>query len=184
MKITFITGGARSGKSTFAEELAKARGRKIIYIATAQALDDEMKHRIQLHKNRRPDNWVTMEESKFVSAALGKVGEDKTFTAEDVILLDCMALLVSNWLPLDQVEGGSWDELREVLLAEVKALAENAKIVAPQVIVVTNEVGLGLVSEYPLGRLYRDLLGEANQIVAKASDEAYFMVSGIPMRLK
>lgn len=185
MKITFITGGARSGKSTFAETEARKRGEKVVYIATAQALDEEMRHRIEIHQRRRPDNWVTVEEPKYVSRALERIEANEAYTKADAVLLDCMALLVSNWLPLEQAEDqNSWDKLRTALLEEIRALIEKAKSMAPQIIIVTNEVGLGLVPEYPLGRLYRDLLGEANQLVAKASDEAYFLVSGIPMRLK
>lgn len=184
MKITFITGGARSGKSTFAEKLARERGRKVVYLATAQALDDEMRHRIEIHQRRRPEHWTTVEEPKYVSKALEDIAKTGLYTEEDVVLLDCMALLVNNWLPLEDVENFSWDDLRLQLLEEVNSLVEKAKSMDPQVIVVTNEVGLGLVPEYPLGRLYRDLLGEANQLVARGAEEAYLLVSGIPMRLK
>ena len=185
MGIIFITGGARSGKSSFAEEEAKARGKTVVYIATAQALDEEMSHRIQLHKKRRPKTWTTIEEPIYLSKALKKVVEDKSFNCFEVVLIDCLALLVSNWLPLEEVENTSdWSKLREKLLKEISDMIELAKRAKQQVIIVSNEVGSGLVPPYPLGRLYRDLLGEVNQRVAKAAQEVYFAVSGIPLKIK
>ncbi len=185
MKSIFITGGARSGKSRFAEKEALKRGNKVIYIATAQALDEEMAHRISIHKKRRPDNWLTVEEPRYLSKVLDEIGTDKKYNDYDTILIDCMALLVSNWLPLESAEDTkSWDRLRANLLDEIKAMIEKMRAIHKNIIIVSNEVGLGLVPEYPLGRLYRDLLGEVNQIVAAAVDEAVFMVSGLPIKLK
>lgn len=185
MKFIFITGGARSGKSRFAEKKALETGQNVIYIATAQALDEEMAHRIKIHKQRRPDNWTTVEEPRYLSRVLKKIKSDKRFDSFNIVLIDCLALLVSNWLPLEKVlDTALWDVLRADLLDEIKAMILEMRQIQKDFIIVSNEVGLGLVPEYPLGRLYRDLLGEVNQIVAAAADEVIFMVSGLPMKLK
>lgn len=185
MGITFITGGARSGKSSFAEEKAKAKGNNVIYIATAQAFDDEMDHRIKIHKKRRPTSWTTIEEPMYLSKTMKEIVNNKDFDKYEVILIDCLALLVSNWLPLEEVEKTSdWSNLREKLLGEISSVIDLAKKAKQQVIIVSNEVGSGLVPPYPLGRLYRDLLGEVNQKMAKAAHEVYFAVSGIPLKIK
>jgi len=185
MKATFITGGARSGKSRFAEEKALKTGKKVIYLATAEALDEEMEHRIKIHRQRRPDNWTTVEEPRYISKVLKEIEFDKKYNDFDIVLIDCLALLVSNWLPLEEaLEVSLWDTLRANLLAEVDAMISQMKKMRKDFIIVSNEVGLGIVPEYPLARLYRDLLGEVNQRVAAFADEVIFMVSGLPMKLK
>lgn len=185
MSIIFVTGGARSGKSKFAEEMAKRSEKRSIYIATAQALDEEMAHRIALHRQRRPPEWITIEEPLYVSRALKNINDNKHLAGFGTVLLDCLALLVSNWLPLKKAEDpATWEGLRKDLLSEIKAMINEAERMNKRIIVVSNEVGLGIVPEYPLGRLYRDLLGQVNQMVAAAADEVYFMVSGIPLKIK
>ncbi|HQA60851.1 MAG TPA: bifunctional adenosylcobinamide kinase/adenosylcobinamide-phosphate guanylyltransferase [Tepidanaerobacteraceae bacterium] len=185
MKITFITGGARSGKSKLAENTALKTGQKVIYLATAQALDEEMANRIKIHQQRRPDNWTTIEEPRFLSRVLKDIRTDRSYESYDIILIDCLALLVSNWLPLEKASDTSqWDNLRAELLDEIKAMISEMEKIQKDFIIVSNEVGLGIVPEYPLARLYRDLLGEVNQIVAASADEVIFMVSGLPMKLK
>ena len=185
MKITFITGGARSGKSKLAENTALKTGQKVIYLATAQALDEEMANRIKIHQQRRPDNWTTIEEPRFLSRVLKDISTDRSYESYDIILIDCLALLVSNWLPLEKASDTSqWDNLRTELLDEIKAMISEMEKIQKDFIIVSNEVGLGIVPEYPLARLYRDLLGEVNQIVAASADEVIFMVSGLPMKLK
>jgi len=183
--ITFITGGARSGKSSLAEKIAAQLSGKVLYIATAAPLDEEMEKRIALHKKRRPKDWKTIEEPKNISRVLNKIELEDEYNEYPVILIDCLALLVSNWLPLEEAEDiKQWDILRSNLLSEIKIMLKSAKSLPQHVIIVSNEVGLGVVPEYPLGRLYRDLLGEVNQMTAEAADEVYFMVSGIPMKIK
>lgn len=183
--ITFITGGARSGKSSLAEKLAKQLSEKVIYIATAAPLDEEMAKRISVHKQRRPKSWETIEEPKNLSKVLTEIKDDAKYNDYHAILIDCLALLVSNWLPLEEAEDiKQWDELRLNLLSEIKMMLKAAQELSQHIIIVSNEVGLGLVPEYPLGRLYRDLLGEVNQLTAACADEVIFMISGIPMKIK
>lgn len=185
MSMTFITGGARSGKSRFAEKLARESGEKVVYIATAQALDQEMAHRIALHRQRRPIEWETIEEPEHVSRVLKNIGESSKWSDYGIILIDCLALLVSNRIPLDRAEDpATWEDLRKSLLNEINSIIREAGRLNKHVMVVSNEVGMGLVPEYPLGRLYRDLLGEANQLMASYAENVYFMVSGIPLKIK
>ena len=158
--LTLIIGGARSGKSAHAEEVARASGRPVLYVATATALDDEMRERIAMHRLARPPEWQTLETSLKVGAAL--VAHAQSLSGH-VVLLDCITLLVSN-----------------VLLA----LLEARDRLAGQWLIVSNEVGLGLVPPYLLGRLFRDTLGRANQRLARAADKVVFMVAGVPMVVK
>lgn len=192
-KLILITGGARSGKSRLAEELAAklagAEGR-VIYLATAGVKDEEMRQRVIRHQQRRPARWETVEEELRAEKVIGERGADA-----DVILLDCLALLAANWLLQSGPPGIEsqtvWEdqerlaeEIEKPLLSEISTLAETAHRVKSHVIVVTNEVGLGLVPDNPLGRVYRDLLGLGNQIVADKADEVYVVWSGIPLKIK
>jgi len=177
-KLIFITGGARSGKSNFAEKMAAKISKEVAYIATGQPLDDEMKIRIKKHKDRRPINWKTYEEPIEVRELVSRLDLEK-----EVILIDCLTLLTSNLLlrKEDKVEDSRWQE--EILL-EIKKLAEISYKVPAQVIIVSNEVGMGLVPDNPLGRAYRDILGRANSIIADKADEVFMIVSGIPLKIK
>lgn len=170
-KIIFITGGARSGKSRFAEELAQKTSDQVVYLATAQALDDEMKTRIQNHKARRPVQWITVEEPIELSKAIaGQNGKTR------VILADCLTLWISNLLHAN-VEFEKANEMLSQVFQSVRTRNQT-------LILVSNEVGMGLVSEHPLGRTFTDLSGRVNQFVSREADEVYFMVSGIPLRIK
>jgi len=177
-KLIFITGGARSGKSNFAEKMAVGLGKLVAYLATAQPLDEEMAFRIKKHKIRRPTNWETYEESIKISELVSRLGLEK-----EVILIDCLTLLTSNLLlrKEDKVEDLKWQE--EILL-EIKKLAGVCYKVPAQVIIVSNEVGMGLVPDNSLGRVYRDILGRANSTIADKADEVFLMVSGIPLKIK
>ncbi len=173
-ELILILGGARSGKSAFAEQLAAARS-KVLFVATAQALDGEMKRRIVAHRRKRPAAWTTLEEPVDVAAALEKQGGDF-----DTILLDCLTLWVSNLMLREKSE----------TKAEVEILAQAQRLVAlcargkATWIVVTNEVGLGIVPPTKLGRRYRDLLGKVNQIFAARADKVYLMVAGFALDVK
>ncbi len=177
-KLIFITGGARSGKSSFAEKIAAKISKEVAYIATGQPLDDEMKIRIKKHKDRRPTNWETYEKPIEVRELVSRLGLEK-----EVILIDCLTLLVSNLLLRKEDKVGDSKREEEILL-EIKKLAEISYKVSAQVIIVSNEVGMGLVPETSLGRFYRDILGRANSIIADKADEVFMMVSGISLKIK
>lgn len=166
-ELILVTGGARAGKSAFAQEQARALGSsRVSFVATAEALDQEMRERIARHRLERPRGWETLEEPLNVPAALQKA-------AHPVVLLDCLTLWVSN---LMQAERGVWPEVENLL----KIRAGTGKAL----LVVTNEVGMGIVPDNALARRYRDSLGAANRRVAGEADAVYLLVSGIPVRIK
>ncbi len=182
-KCVFISGGARSGKSRFAQELADNLGGKVLFVATAEALDADMKARVKNHQNQRPPSWQTLEASTDVAESI----EAHTGNYE-VVLLDCLTLLVSN-IFLGKDRGFSEKEIdaneaEDRVLAEVQAMIDLMGKSNAIFIIVSNEVGLGIVPENRSARIYRDLLGKANQLVARHADEVYFMISGIPMKVK
>ena len=177
-KLIFITGGARSGKSNFAEKMANSLGKSVAYLATSQPLDKEMACRIKKHKSRRSTEWETYEEPIEISELVSHLGLEK-----EVILIDCLTLLTSNLLLRKENKVGNpqWEE--EILL-EIERLAEISYKIPAQVIIVSNEVGMGLVPDNTLGRVYRDILGRANSIIANKADKVFMMVSGIPLKIK
>ncbi len=168
-KIILILGGARSGKSTYAIELA--RKNKVAFIATCQALDNEMAERIKLHKKTRPGDWQTFEEPYKISPLLNKIG-----AKFEVILIDCLTLLVSNLM----LKGMKGDDI----IKEIKSILVVLNKIKAKAIIVSNEVGLGIVPITKLGRGFRDIAGKVNQVVAAESDELFFMISGIPAKIK
>ncbi len=171
-----VTGGTRSGKSTTAERLAAAFGGRILYVATAEPGDDEMRLRIERHQAARPADWGTLNAPRDAVSALRAV-EGRW----DTVLFDCLTLYATNML-LER-EADSPDP--EVVLAEdMLALADYLVGSWPQAVVVTNEVGSGIVPVHRLSRLFRDLQGRANQLFAQKADEVYFCVSGIPLKIK
>ena len=178
-KIILITGGARSGKSTFAEKLASSltEGKKA-YIATAQIFDEEMANRVKMHQSRRDDTWVTFESPFKAETSI----KDAAGIA-DVILFDCMTIYISNFLcayeSLDDL-----DNINAALKTLVNKLLDAAKRINGTLIIVTNEVGCGIVPENKLARVFRDCAGIANQMIAAAADEVYLTVCGIPVNLK
>jgi adenosylcobinamide kinase/adenosylcobinamide-phosphate guanylyltransferase len=179
-KLILVLGGARSGKSTFAERLAAQRAGRVVYIATAQALDEEMALRVANHKSKRPAAWQTLELPTGVGQALLAHPPQA-----DIIVLDCLTLLVSNLLLQASPDPDHPDETLAAAQvdAEIQSLLEAFQSSRATWIVVSNEVGMGLVPPYPLGRIYRDLLGRANQRLAERADTVYFMLAGLPMKL-
>ncbi|GFE60229.1 bifunctional adenosylcobinamide kinase/adenosylcobinamide-phosphate guanylyltransferase [Geobacter sp. AOG2] len=175
-KTIFITGGARSGKSRFAEELARQFGAPLGYLATAQTLDDEMEERVRKHRLRRGDAWQTVEEPLHLSQALVRC--DDTCKA---VLVDCLTLWLSNLL-FHYEEQGEDAEAR--ILEDVHSLTATLRKMRTPVIIVSNEVGQGIVPENRLARRFRDMAGQANQLLAAMADEAHVVISGIPLRLK
>jgi len=179
-QLTFILGGARSGKSAYAQALARQSEGSVLYVATAQAGDDEMKARIDAHRAERPAHWRTLEAPLNVGQAIRQALQEQP---ADVVLLDCMTLLTSNVI-LQLPETASEREASAAIMAEVDALLACYKNTKARWIIVSNEVGLGLVPPYPLGRMYRDALGRANQRLAAAATDALFMVAGMPLPIR
>jgi len=176
-KLIFILGGARSGKSTYAQRLAERSGKSVTFIATAQAGDDEMSARITKHRAERPAEWTTLEIQQNIAAHLK--GHS---TLTELCLLDCVTLLIAN-ITFQYTEGEVTDEQKaaEAVNAEMDELLAYIRAQKADWIIVSNEVGLGLVPPYPLGRIYRDLLGMANQRIAADADEVYMLMAGIPV---
>ena len=179
-KLTLILGGARSGKSSYAEKLARDVSGAVLYVATAEALDEEMEARIATHRDKRPTEWRTLEAPRDVARAI---------TADqgpaDVLLLDCVTLLLNNVFGPEAVGNTEAQALAETrMMEEIESILAVYESGDSHWIIVSNEVGLGLVPPYPLGRTYRDALGRANQRLAEAADEVFFMVAGLPMQLK
>jgi adenosylcobinamide kinase/adenosylcobinamide-phosphate guanylyltransferase len=170
-KMIFITGGCRSGKSRFALDYADRHFSKKLYLATGEVLDEEMARRVENHKKARGPEWRTVEEPIEIVDKISECG-DKT----EVILLDCVTLWLSNLLL-------RWDNESRIM-EEVDRLRMAMKESRAALIVVTNEVGMGIVPDNPLARRFRDLAGTANQRMAEVADRVVFMVSGIPMFLK
>ena len=224
-KMTFVIGGARSGKSAFAEELAK-KYNDVVYIATAEVKDEEMRDRIQIHRARRPFNWKTIEAPFHVDMVISNLNEKV-----GVVYLDCITLYITNMLLSDETgscrgerpfapakddgnsppltppaRGGetkgettyssldgrgkgegereSLKQKQSQILGEINKLCKVCRESKSDVIIVSNEVGLGIVPDNALSRVFRDIAGSANQIIADEADEVYFMVAGIAQRIK
>lgn len=167
--ITMVTGGQRSGKSAFAESLVLGRAERPIYVATARVIDDDFRRRVDVHRQRRGDRWTTVEVPLHVSSI--------DLAPASTVLVDCLTLLATNWF----FEcGEDADRALPHILSELEALFSSDA----DFVVVTNEVGLGGVSANALQRRFADLQGAVNQAVASRADEVYFVVSGIPVKIK
>jgi adenosylcobinamide kinase/adenosylcobinamide-phosphate guanylyltransferase len=182
MSSILILGGARSGKSRFAVELAKKATLPVLFIATAMAGDAEMQERIIMHRRERPAEWRTLE----VSENIGWHIESKAGDA-GVVIVDCITMLVSNILcgqRFPDPESILLKEAETAVISEIQGLIDCIQHSKAIFILVSNEVGLGLVPSNHISRLYRDLLGKANQKLAQHADEAYFMAAGLPISIK
>ena len=164
-----VTGGQRSGKSMFAERLALSMSARPVYLASAHVYDEEMKKRVEIHKQRREKHWRNLESPLHIT--------ENTFQATDVVLLDCLTLWATNWF----FELG---EQVEDSLMEMKKQIEEVLKTGATFIMVTNEVGLGGVSANAMQRRFADLQGYLNQFVAERAEEVYLIVSGIPIKIK
>lgn len=177
-----VTGGARSGKSRFAEQLAATLGNRGLYIATMPVRDDELQERVKLHQQRREASafpWRTVEEPLDPGKWL-KAGEDRSGGEEDVVLIDCLTLWLTNLLLEWELEADG----DERLAAAIEGLATALAAANRPVIAVTNEVGDGIVPEYPLSRRFRDWAGWMNQRMAEVCGEVFLVTAGIPVELK
>ncbi len=166
----FVLGGARSGKSEYALKLADSHTRSRVFIATAEALDDEMRSRIEKHKAGRGEGWTTIEEPTEIIEVIAKNKE------AGLILIDCVTLWLANLMERNLTD--------PEILKEVSWLVAAIKEVKGTVIIVSNELGHSLVPDNPLGRRFVDLAGSANQLIAGGADEVYFLTAGLPARLK
>jgi len=187
-----ITGGVRSGKSSFAEKLADKSGKEVIYLATARVEDEEMRGRVARHQSRRPASVRTIEEPLEPHLVLKKEN-----SLDKLVLIDCLTLLLSNRILDDLDRHGAVREGEDIFADEklleaagdraldyIKLLGGTIKGCSSDILVVTNEVGMGVVPSYPLARVFRDLSGRSNQILAAHADQVWMVVCGIPQRIK
>jgi adenosylcobinamide kinase/adenosylcobinamide-phosphate guanylyltransferase len=185
-QVILILGGARSGKSACAEQLAAERGHPVLYVATATAGDDEMAARIAAHRAQRPADWRTIEAPAEMAEAIRT-----NANSGDAVLLDCLTLWVSNVIlreigdaDIDTMPAETWAALETSLVDEVHALIAAARDRDLTLVLVSNEVGMGVVPPFPLGRRFQDILGRVNQAVAATSDTVLLMIAGIPVDLR
>jgi len=172
--ITLILGGARSGKSELALRLAQEVPGRKAFVATAQALDAEMAERIERHKQKRGPGWELFEEPLDVGGLLGRIGPQF-----EVILVDCLTIWIANRL---SAQGGGWEE--ESLKGDLERICEAGRRDELQLLLVGNEVGMGVVPDNALARAFRDWTGRAHQFLAEAAGVVYFCVAGLSMKLK
>ncbi|MGE7273367.1 bifunctional adenosylcobinamide kinase/adenosylcobinamide-phosphate guanylyltransferase [Brevibacillus panacihumi] len=178
MSLILVTGGVRSGKSGFAEELASETGKRVLYVATGEAKDEEMHSRIALHRSRRPADWGCVEIPLRLSESIQAARE------YEVVLIDCLSTWVSNRLmAVPEPEWRSEAITREVY-EEATSWLDGVAASSRTVIAVTSEVGLGGVAMSRLGRWFADVLGDVNQMTARRADTVYAVLSGIPWRIK
>jgi len=173
-----LLGGARAGKSAYAIRLAqdgeRASRNEVCFIATAQGLDEDMTKRIARHRAERPTNWRTIEEPCQIDEALRQASEAR------IVIVDCLTLFVSNWLMRHEDE----HECEQFVRRITRNFLALARARQQTIICVSNEVGLGVVPDTDLGRVFRDLLGRVNQEFAAAADEVYLLIAGLPLQLK
>ncbi len=190
-EIILVTGGSRSGKSTFAQQLAESISETRIYLATCPVVDGEMADRIEKHRRDRQDRrWHTIEEEIDLVGTLGQVAWEGSGKGagetegqrQGVILVDCLTLWINNLLYQAERRGASLSE--DEIVAASQEVLQAARSCKGTVIFVSNEVGLGIVPDHFSGRLFRDLAGRCNQVFAREADTVVFMVSGIPMWIK
>jgi adenosylcobinamide kinase/adenosylcobinamide-phosphate guanylyltransferase len=169
--ITLVLGGARSGKSRYAQTLA-SRASRVVYLATAQPIDDEMRAKIARHRQERPAVWTTVEVPIDLDAAVKEHGNKSSF-----LLIDCLSTFVTNLMLSDN---GS----NEAIFSRIESLCRALQESSASAVIVSNEVGEGVVPAYELGRHFRDLLGEVNQKIARMADNVILMVAGYPLAVK
>ncbi len=178
-RIELILGGARSGKSDWAASRAAELGDDVLFVATAEGLDDDMRARIEAHRRDRPAAWTTLEEPREVAARLRDLQQ-----RHEVIVLDCVTLLVSNWLLAEEPSVASHRDRLRRIKSRVDELCAALRRSADRAIVVSNEVGGGIVPGNETARRFRDDLGSVNRLLAEQADTVLVMVAGLPLLLK
>lgn len=183
-KIILVTGGSRSGKSAFAENMIKEQEKKVLYVATSIPYDEEMKDRVRKHRERRPAHWETFEGYKDFQH------EFKSLNHYDFILLDCVTIMVSNLMfdysgeSLESMTKDDINRMESWIIEQVDEFIESASPHCESLIMVTNEVGYGIVPENKLSRVFRDIAGRVNQYIAKKAQEVYLVVCGVDLKIK
>lgn len=183
-RIVFVTGGARSGKSIFAEQYCIENSKNLGYIATAEALDNEMKDRIKKHQFQRGDLWTTYERPLDIELVISNI-----MNSHEYVLLDCITMYISNMmfrneLNFDTISEEKANEIEAEISLSIVKILDGVKVSSGNLVIVSNEIGLGIVPDNKLSRIYRDYVGRANQICAKHADEVYLVVSAIPVKIK
>ncbi len=182
MNLTLITGGARSGKSSFAEKIIKEKNKKTAYIATATNFDDEMTDRIKKHRSSRPSFWDTYEWHLDIHSKIEDI-KDKY----EIVLLDCITIYINNIMyykatSVDECE--NIDEIEQIVINDIKKMIDEFKKTNLEIYLVTNELGSGIVPMSKFARYFRDIAGRVNQYLASQSDNVYLTVSGIDIKIK
>lgn len=177
--IALVTGGARSGKSTFAESLYENE-KDVVYIATAKVTDNEMKERVKQHQNSRPKEWRTYEANYNLSSGIGQ---------EKKYLLDCITILTSNIMydmskEEEEIDFVIQKKIEDKVVFEVKGLIDEVRKKGYDLVLVTNELGDSIVPSHPISRAFRDIQGRINQRVAAVADRVYLVCCGIPVKIK
>lgn len=183
-RIVFVTGGARSGKSSFAESLCKAQNNATAYIATSIPFDKEMKTRIKKHQASRPSSWSTYEVYKDIHKIIPDIAK-----THQTLILDCVTLMVNNLLfksniDFDTCDDQVIDEIELAISEQVAYLIHATQKTDLYAVIVTNEIGMGIIGATRLTRIYTDIIGRINQQIAAKSDEVYLVVSGIPVKIR
>ena len=183
-KLILVTGGARSGKSHYAESLCRAQNNKTAYIATSIPFDEELKARVAKHRDMRPSEWETFEVYENVYKVIPEIAK-----VYQTVILDCVTLMVNNLMFKENMDYESLstqeiDRLEASIKEQFIKLMDAVRKTELYVVIVTNEIGLSPVAANKLTRIYTDIIGRINQLLAKNSDEVYFVVSGIPMKIK
>ncbi|HNZ82433.1 MAG TPA: bifunctional adenosylcobinamide kinase/adenosylcobinamide-phosphate guanylyltransferase [Sedimentibacter sp.] len=185
MSLTFVIGGARSGKSTFAEAKAKEYSQHVLYIASAVVTDQAMADRVKRHREQRPASWHTLE----AYGSFDKLIDNPLFVQSQVILFDCITTMIANYmvdssLDFDTCSVEDVNILEEKITSEVFSLIDVCNNNNKKLIIVSNETGMGLVPSYYMGNYFRDISGRINSRLGLKSDNMYFIFSGIPIKLK
>lgn len=183
-KIILVTGGARSGKSRYAEDLCRAQNNAVAYIATSIPFDKDFKERVKKHQEMRPSEWATFEVYEDIYKVIPEIA-----SRHETVILDCVTLMINNLmfkenLDYDKLTALEIDTLEANIKEQFIKLIESIKKTDLYFVLVTNEIGLAPVAANRLTRIYTDIIGRINQLIAQSSDEVYLVVSGIPMKIK